>query len=116
MRILPSLGSASGALQQPLRRLDVHSLDHLGSEPLGATVEGFHQSLRTLDLSRTRCKGPMARLNLVRVNQALAVEAEAAPVLRLPQKTLCIFEAIEHTIEGRNTARAGGKHNQLERG
>ena len=58
----------------------------------------------------------MARLNLVRVNQALAVEAEAAPVLRLPQKTLCIFEAIEHTIEGRNTGRAGGKHNQLERG
>ena len=79
--------SAAGPLQHPPRRFDVHALDHLIAEPLRAAAECRDQRSRPLDLRLARRKGPVARRDLVGVDQALAVEAEAPPVFALRRRS-----------------------------
>src|SRR4051812_11008284 len=96
--------SRSGAcpLQHPPRGLDVHALDHLVVEALGAAVEGGDECPGARDLGGARREGPMTERDLVRMDQALAVETEAPPLLRLPQEAIGIVEAVEDAIERRD--------------
>ena len=82
-------------LQKPLRRFNVHALDHLVVEPLGAAVESLDELAGALELGVARGKGAVARRDLVRVDQALAIEPEAAPVLGLREEALGVVKAIE---------------------
>src|SRR5438105_6532454 len=95
-------------LENPLRRLDVHALDHLIAEALGAAVERLDERFGTLDLRRGRREGAVAGVDLARMDQALAVETEPAALLRLRHEAVRIFEAIEHAIKCRDARRAGG--------
>src|SRR5215213_1245273 len=45
--------------QDPLRSLDVHALDHLVFEPLGASVERLYETPRALNLGVARSEGAM---------------------------------------------------------
>ena len=58
----------------------------------------------------------VARRDLVRVDQALAVEAEPPPLLGLREKAFRIVQAVEHPIEHRDARRARREHDQLQRG
>src|SRR4029453_7109922 len=86
---------AGGPLQHALGRLDMHAFDHLIAESLRSAAEGFDQRLCPLDLRRAGGKGPVARRYLVRMDQALAVEPEAAAFLRLANESIAIFKAVE---------------------
>src|SRR4051794_68861 len=57
---------ACRALQYALCGLDVHPLDHLVAVALGAAVEGLDKRFGPFDLGRTRSKGAVAGLDLVR--------------------------------------------------
>src|SRR4051794_8051324 len=91
-----------GSLQHPLGRFDVHPLDHLVFKPFGAAVEYVHEFTRSLHFGLARGEFLMARRNLVRVDQALAVETEAAALLRFRAKSLGIIEPVEHSVEHRH--------------
>ena len=101
--------------EHPLRRFDVHPLDHLVAEPLGTAVERLDQGFRPFDFGRARREGPVARIDLVGVDQALAIEAEPPPLLGFPQEALRIVEAVEHAIERRNASSARSKDDHLQR-
>ena len=60
----------------------MHPLDHLVAEAFGAAMEGFDERSRPCDFRRARRERLMAWRDLVGVNQALAVETEAAPLSR----------------------------------
>src|SRR3954467_2380443 len=81
--------------QHPLRRLEMHALDHLIVEPFSTAVERGHQPSGTLDLGLARRKRAVARCDLVGVDQALAVEAEPAPVLGFGEEALLVVERVE---------------------
>src|SRR5260221_13130978 len=98
-----------GALQHPLRRLHVHSFDHLIAEALGAAVEGRHKSSCPLDLGRGRRESLVARGDLIGVDEALAVEAEPPPLLRLIEEAVSIIETVEYAVEGRDSPSSGSE-------
>ena len=100
--------------EHPLSRFDVHPLDHLVAEPLGTAVERLDQGFRPFVFGRGRGEGLVARFNLVGVDQALAIESQAPPLLGLPQKAVRIIVAVEHAIERSNACRAGGQHDHLQ--
>src|SRR5437016_13090658 len=86
-------------LENPLRRLDVHALDHLIAEALGAAVERLDERFGTLDLRRGRREGAVAGLDLAGVDQALAIETEPAAIFGLRKKAVGIIEPVEHAVE-----------------
>src|ERR1051326_7991191 len=100
----------AGPFQHPLRCLHMHPLDHLVAEALGTAVEGVDKRLCSFDLDRAWREGPVARSDLVWVNQALAVEAEPPPLLRLFEEAVGIVEAVEDAIERRDPGGTGGQH------
>ena len=77
---------AGRAFQHPLRRLDMHALDHLIAEAFGAPMECSHEGFSALDLGGTRSERPVTGANLVGVDQALAVEAERRALRALPRQ------------------------------
>src|SRR5690349_6381196 len=107
---------AEGPFEHPLRRLNVHALDHLVAEALGATVEGFDERLCSFDLGRAWGKSLMARHDLVRVNQALAVESEPPSFLRLVDEAVGVVEAVKNAVEGRDPGGTCGQYDHLQRG
>src|SRR5580765_3304289 len=94
----------------------MHALDHLISEALGTTVKCGNKRFGAFDLCRTRRERLMTWRDLVGMNQALAVEAEAAAVLRFLQEAVGIVEVVEHAVESRDAGGPRGKHNHLQRG
>src|SRR5206468_10266289 len=108
--------SAGCSVQHALGGLYVHALDHLIAEAFGASVEGSYEGLSALDLGGTRSESPVTGTNLVGVDQALAVEAEPPPRLRLLEETFGVFKAVEHAVERRNSRGARREQNQLQRG
>src|SRR5438046_1494009 len=111
----PSPGSAARPVQKTLRGLNVHALDHLIIEAFGSPLECRDQRLCSIDFRFTRREGAMAWFNLVRVNQALAVEAEPPSCRGFLRETLGIIEAIEHPIKRRNARGPRRQDNHLQR-
>src|SRR5438128_1908493 len=105
----------SRPLQHALRRLDVHALDHLIVEPLGASAERLDERFGALDLSRAWRERLVARSDLVGVDQALAVEPKPAPALGLRKEAVGIIEPVEHAVERHDAGCAGGEDNHLQR-
>src|SRR3954470_1652660 len=108
-------GLAGRPIEHALSRLDVHPLDHLVAETLRTTVKGIYERTRALDVRRAWREGPVAELDLVGMNQALAVEAEPAAVLRLGEKAIRVVEAVEHAVERRDAGGPRRKNDPLER-
>src|SRR4051812_22102254 len=94
----------------------MHAFDHLVVEALSAPVEGVDQAPRALDLGRAWRKGLVARLDLVGMDQTLAVEAKSPPRVGLAGESRRVVEAVEYAVECRNTGRARSEDNHLERG
>src|SRR4051812_11767933 len=101
---------ACSSLQHPLRGLDVHALNHCIFEPLGAAVERFDQAPRPLDLGLARRECAMAGVDLVGMDQALAVKAEAASILCFGNETFGIVESVEYAVEHGHSNGSRGKH------
>ena len=93
---------AARPLQHPLCRLDMHPLDHLILEPLGAAVEGLDQRAARARLRPRSARTRGGRRDLVGMDQALAVEAEPPSLRRLREKAVAIVEAVEHAVEHRD--------------
>jgi hypothetical protein len=87
-------------LQHALCRFHVHPLDHLILEPFRTALEGFNQFAGALDLLLGRREGAVARFDLVRVDETLAIEAHSPALSCLRKETFFILEPIEHAIEG----------------
>jgi hypothetical protein len=56
------------ALEQPLRGLDMHSLDHLVVKPLGAAAECVNQPPCAIELGCPGRECTMARRDLIRMD------------------------------------------------
>src|SRR3546814_15544092 len=67
------------------------------------------------DLARRRREGGVARIDLRRVDQRLAVEAEPPPLSRFRRETRTIVDRIVNTIESPYPARASREHDRLAR-
>src|ERR1700751_499068 len=90
---------AGGALQNPLCRFNVHPLDQLILKSLGTALESVHQLARTLELILRRPESAMAWLDLVRMDQALAVEAQTPALLRFGDESISVVQTVEYPIE-----------------
>src|SRR5215212_2338554 len=96
--------------EHPLSSLHMHSLDHRILESLGAAVEGLDQLSRAVEFSFARRERAVAGFDLAGVDQALAVEAEPSPFLRLGNEPLVVVEAVEHAVEHGDASRTRGEH------
>ena len=79
--------SASSAIEQPLRRLDVHALDHLVLEALGAASEGVDQPRGSLDLRVRWRESAVARLRSGRDGSGDLPSKPSAALLRFGRET-----------------------------
>src|SRR4051794_12305096 len=104
----------ASALEHPFRGLDMHALDHLIAETLGAALECGDQRLRALDLRRVRTECLVARRNLIGMDQALAIKPKAAAVLGFLEEPVGIIEAVEHAVEHRNAGGPSGEYDHLQ--
>src|SRR6185369_16475431 len=89
-------------LEQTLRLLDVHPLDHLVFEPLGAALKCVNQAPGALEFRLRWSERLVARLDLARMDQALAVETEPPPFFRLGDETVEVVELVVHAVEDRD--------------
>src|SRR5947209_6651871 len=94
----------------------MHPLDHLVVEPLCAAVKCIDEAPCAVELGLPWGECLVTRRDLIRMDQAFAVEAEAAAVLRLTQEAFRVVEAVEHAVEHGNAGSACGKHDHLQRG
>jgi hypothetical protein len=93
----------------------VHALDHLAFEALGAAGRGGEEAPGVLDLRLTRPEQAVGGLDLAGVDERLAVEAEALPLLALGGEAVGIVEAVVDSVEGGDARRPGGEEDGLER-
>src|SRR5262249_18500922 len=96
--------------------LDMHPLDHFILEPLRAPLKSVNQLASALEFQLRGCESAMARFDLVRVDQALAIESETPALLRFGKEAIRVVEAIEHTVERADAPRPAGQHDHLKRG
>jgi len=94
----------------------MHAFDHLIPEALGATVERRNQTASAIQFCSSRCECLVAGADLVRVDKALAVEAECPALSRFGEETGRVIELIVNSIEYGNVRCASGKYDRLERG
>src|SRR4029079_18969513 len=87
------------AIEESLRRLDVHPLNHFIAKALGAAVERRYERLGALDLGGARGERAVTGGDLVRVDEAFAVETQPTARCRFLRKSLGIVEAVEPTAE-----------------
>ena len=113
MRDSPSLGSVGCPLQHPLRRFDVHPLDHFIAEALCAAMESIDQRLGALNFCRAWRKSTMTWGDLIGVDQALAVETKPSAGGSFRDEAFGILKAVEYPIEHRDPGGARSKHRHL---
>ena len=94
----------------------MHPFDHFVSETLRAPLERLDQRLRALNLLGRWRKCRIAGRDLIRMNEALAVETKIASFLRFQRKAFKVLEAIEDAVERRDPFCASRKDDKLERG
>src|SRR5947209_317057 len=100
----------ASALEHPFGGLNMHPLDHLIAEALGAALERGHEGFGALDFGSAWTECLVARRNLVGVDQALAVKPKAAAVLGFLEEPVGIIEAVEHAVEHRNAGGPSGEY------
>ena len=93
----------------------MHALYHLIVEPLGAALERFDQPPCAVEFGFARGEGAVARLDLARVNQAFAVEAEPPALLGFALERVEIVELVVHAVEHCGVGGARGEDDQLQR-
>ena len=92
----------------------MHSLDHLAFEPLGPAAGRGDQAPGRLDLRLARTEQAVGGLDLARVDERLAVEAEALPLRALGGEAFGIVETVMDSVEGGDPGGAGGEEDGLE--
>ena len=87
------------------------SFSNRSAPPLNASTSAPARSTS----ASARREGAVAGLDLVGVDQALAVEAEPPSLLRLGSEAVGIVEAVEHAVEHGDAGGARGQHDHLQR-
>ena len=88
------------------------SLPNRSAPPWKASTSACARSTSAAEGANASVTG----LDLVGVDQALAVESEATPLLRFAAEAVAVLEIVENTVEHRNAGSARGEHDELERG
>jgi hypothetical protein len=101
-------------LAAPTRLLHVHDSIIRPSKPFRASGCGLDQPLRGRHLLLARAEDAVGGLDLARVDQGLAVEAERPSLLALGAKPLLVLKPIVDSIECGDPCPAGGEDDGLE--
>ncbi len=93
----------------------MHAFDHLISEAFGATVERSNQAASAIHFCSSRCECLVTGVDLVRVDKALAVEAECPALSRFSEEASWVVEPIVNSIKYGNVRCPSGKYDCLKR-
>ena len=93
----------------------MHAFDHLIPEAFGATVERRNQTASAIQFCSSRCECLVAGVDLVRVDKALAVEAECPALSSFSEEAGWVVEQIVNSIIYGNVRCPSGKYDRLER-
>src|SRR4051794_16082201 len=102
-------------VEHALGGLDMHPLDHLITEALGAAAECLHQGPGAIHLGRARGEGTVAGFDLVGMDEALAVEAKLPPLVGFAKESVAVPEIVENAVERGDPRSARGKDDHLQR-
>ena len=109
-------GSGACAIQQPPRRLDMHALDHLVLEALGAAVEccrsGDGRGRSPPRSARRRAWQGAIWSGWMRL---LPSKPSARPSRACGQQPLVVLQSVEHAVEGGDAGRPGREDDPLQR-
>ena len=100
--------------------LDVQVLDHAavdGDDALAGglgLLEGGDDAAGLLDLLGARGEGGVARLDLARVDEGLAVEAEVAALLALGEEAGLVLDVVVDAVEDHLAGGPGGEQAEAE--
>ena len=110
------LRSGSCPIEHSPSRFDVHPLDHLILEALRPSAERIDQPSSALDFLIARAECAIARIDLIRMNERLAIKTKLPAVLGFDRESVGILEEVEHAVKSRNACRPRCKDDRLKRG